>query len=245
MQGWIKLHRALQDWEWKNSPKHVAVFVDILINVNHKDASYRGVKIPAGSMTTSYGAMSNRTGVSIRGIRTVLKDLKSTHEVTQTTTSKYSMISVTNWDKYQSVDTVDDKQTTSKRQANDKQTTTNKNEKNEKNEKNIQSGNPTICEEVINYLNKKTNKNFRHTTKKTQSFINARIKEGYSLQDFKKVIDVKTTQWLYSEEFNRYLRPDTLFSNKFEGYLNDNEVKSPEKRRQDLIIELAEMATEE
>ena len=98
---------------------------------------------------------------------------------------------------------------------------------------NIQSGNPTICEEVINYLNKKTNKNFRSTTKETQRFINARVKEGYSLQDFKKVIDVKTTEWLDDKKFNKYLRPSTLFKGgHFEDYLNHTEVKKPESTEQ-------------
>ncbi len=73
---------------------------------------------------------------------------------------------------------------------------------------------------VINYLNEKANKNFKPTTKKTQSLINARIKEGFSLDDFKKVIDIKCSQWL-GTEMEKYLRPETLFGTKFEGYLNE------------------------
>jgi len=73
---------------------------------------------------------------------------------------------------------------------------------------------------VIDYLNNKANKNFRPTTKKTQSLINARIKEGFTLDDFKKVIDTKCSQWL-GTEMEKYLRPETLFGTKFEGYLNE------------------------
>lgn len=73
---------------------------------------------------------------------------------------------------------------------------------------------------VIDYLNKKTDKNFKATTKKTKSIINARLNEGFELEDFYKVIDIKSSQWLYSD-MCKYLRPETLFSNKFEGYLNE------------------------
>jgi len=75
--------------------------------------------------------------------------------------------------------------------------------------------------EIVNYLNSKTNKNFRSTTAKTIKLIKARLNEGYILGDFKKIIDIKTKEWLNSN-FEKYLRPETLFGNKFEGYLNEN-----------------------
>lgn len=77
--------------------------------------------------------------------------------------------------------------------------------------------------EVVDYLNKKTNKNFKSTTSKTKSLINARRKEGYTLGDFKQVIDIKTKQWQKDSRMNEYLRPETLFGNKFESYLQQTE----------------------
>lgn len=73
---------------------------------------------------------------------------------------------------------------------------------------------------IIDYLNEKTNKHFKATTSKTKSLINARLKEGFTINDFKKVIDNKTTEWLNDSKMSNFLRPETLFSNKFEGYLN-------------------------
>jgi hypothetical protein len=134
MQGWIKLHRQLNNWEWKDSPKHVAVFFDILLNVNHKDKKYRGEIVKAGSMTTSYAAISKRTGVSLQSVRTVIKDLNSTHEITYKSTPKYSMISITNWEKYQGANTVTNNQLTINQQSTNNQLTTNKNVKNVNNE---------------------------------------------------------------------------------------------------------------
>ena len=76
--------------------------------------------------------------------------------------------------------------------------------------------------EIVEYLNLKTKKNFKATTKATQRHINARLEEGYSLENFKTVIDKKTKEWL-GTEMDQYLRPETLFGTKFEGYLNQSD----------------------
>lgn len=75
--------------------------------------------------------------------------------------------------------------------------------------------------EIIDYLNNKANAKYRHTTKATQRLISARISEGYTLNDFKKVIDIKVDDWLNDKKMSMYLRPETLFNGtKFESYLN-------------------------
>ncbi len=76
-----------------------------------------------------------------------------------------------------------------------------------------------IIKEVIDYLNSKANTKYKHTTDKTKKCINARLNEGFTIDDFKNVIDIKTTQWL-GTEWEQYLRPETLFGPKFESYLN-------------------------
>ena len=81
-----------------------------------------------------------------------------------------------------------------------------------------------FAKNVINYLNLKTGSNYKHTTKATLKHINARYKEGFSLDDFKHVIDVKCNQWINDPKMKQYLRPETLFSTKFESYLNQQEV---------------------
>lgn len=79
---------------------------------------------------------------------------------------------------------------------------------------------------IIDYLNEKTNKHFKATTNKTKAVIKARLNEGFTVDDFKKVIDNKTTEWLNDSKMNKFLRPETLFSNKFEGYLNETPKQS-------------------
>ncbi|MCE5093496.1 conserved phage C-terminal domain-containing protein [Staphylococcus chromogenes] len=86
------------------------------------------------------------------------------------------------------------------------------------------SGNPTSYpySDVIDYLNERTGKQYKSTTKKNQTVIRARIDEGFNLDDFKKVIDNKVTEWK-GTDMEKYLRPETLFGTKFEGYLNQQQ----------------------
>ena len=77
----------------------------------------------------------------------------------------------------------------------------------------------SICKEVISYLNLKAKKNFKVDTASHQKFIKARLKEGYVLEDFKKVVDIMVAKW-EGTEYEQYLQPQTLFGNKMDNYLN-------------------------
>ncbi|EOU1739841.1 conserved phage C-terminal domain-containing protein [Clostridium perfringens] len=85
----------------------------------------------------------------------------------------------------------------------------------------IRDTNNIIYSRVIDYLNSKTGKSYKSTTRKTQSLIKARIDEGFNEEEFFKVIDNKVSEWK-GTEYEKYLRPETLFGNKFEGYLNQD-----------------------
>jgi len=80
--------------------------------------------------------------------------------------------------------------------------------------------------EIVNYLNVKANTKYKSTSSKTKDLIKARFNDGFNFEDFKIVIDKKTTEWLKDKKMSAYLRPETLFSNKFEGYLNQVVAKS-------------------
>lgn len=81
--------------------------------------------------------------------------------------------------------------------------------------------NNIIYSRIIDYLNLKTGKLYKSTTKKTQSLIKSRLDEGFNVKEFFKVIDNKVAEWK-GTEYEKYLRPETLFGNKFEGYLNQD-----------------------
>lgn len=87
------------------------------------------------------------------------------------------------------------------------------------NENDNDNENINIIKEIINYLNLRIGSNYKYTTKATQKLINARLKDGYSLENFKVVIDKKVDEWL-DTDMAQYLRPSTLFAGKFDEYLN-------------------------
>lgn len=89
------------------------------------------------------------------------------------------------------------------------------------NQSNIKESNTNeLAKEIIDYLNQKVGTKFKHTTAETKKHINGRIDDGYTLDDFKTVIDKKYAEW-YGTEMQQYLRPSTLFSpTNFENYLN-------------------------
>lgn len=79
--------------------------------------------------------------------------------------------------------------------------------------------------EIIKFLNEKAGTSYRSGSQKTQRLIDARLNEGFSLEDFKRVIVVKCDEWNHEpvdggKDMRKYLRPETLFGTKFEGYLN-------------------------
>lgn len=97
---------------------------------------------------------------------------------------------------------------------------------------NISSLNNNIKENIKNiiiYLNNKCETHFRPSNKSTQKHISARLNEGYTVDDFYKVIDNKVAEWKDNPQMCQYLRPDTLFGTKFESYLNQKMVSTPPK----------------
>ena len=93
--------------------------------------------------------------------------------------------------------------------------------------------------EICEYLNKLTNSNYRSSSKKTQELIKARFNEGYTLDDFKIVIEKKCVEWM-NTDMQKYLRPETLFGTKFEGYLNQ-QVHTKELTTKDLEFDITQV----
>lgn len=95
----------------------------------------------------------------------------------------------------------------------------------------LSSSHSTAAHEIIDYLNSKIGTHYRATTRKTQSLIKARMNEGFTVDDFKKVIDNKSAEWGKDSKMSKYLRPETLFGTKFESYLNQAAVKTKKSKR--------------
>lgn len=84
---------------------------------------------------------------------------------------------------------------------------------------------PSVAEDIVTFLNSVTGSSYRSTTDKTRKLIAARLTEGFTVDDFKTVITKKAKEW-QGTDMAQYLRPETLFGTKFEGYLNQPEVKN-------------------
>lgn len=90
-----------------------------------------------------------------------------------------------------------------------------------------------ISSRVITRLNELANKNYKSTTAKTKSVINARLNEGFTEEDFYTVIENKVRSW-NGTDMNQYLRPETLFGNKFESYLNEKQYSKKQDKKSDI-----------
>nr|DAG25134.1 MAG TPA: hypothetical protein [Caudoviricetes sp.] len=233
--GWIKLNRSIQEnWLWEEKPfDKKSAWIDLLLMANHKNNKFplgnEIIEVEQGSFITSEIKLMNRWGWSKTKLRNFLKLLESEKMITKVVDRKKTTISIVNYKVYQGSE--DQEKTTEKPQEDQEKTIkkpqedTNKNDNNEKNEKNN-----ILVAEIISYLNEKTDKNFKSGVAKNRDLIKARLKEGYSLEDFKKVIDIKVAEWLNDEAMSKFLRPETLFSNKFEGYLNQKPKQEVKKR---------------
>ncbi len=81
---------------------------------------------------------------------------------------------------------------------------------------------------IIDFLNQKLNTKYRYDNTKTQAHIKARFNDGFTVEDFYKVIETKYNEW-YGTDQAKYLRPETLFGTKFESYLNQKAVEKKEE----------------
>lgn len=119
MEGHIKIHRKLLNWEWYSDINTSRLFIHMLLVANWKEQRFRGVMIPRGAFASSVPKLAEETGLSIQEIKTALNHLKSTGEVTCKVTGKYTVFIVNNYHFYQQ----DNRQTNL--QSTDNQPTTN------------------------------------------------------------------------------------------------------------------------
>lgn len=103
---------------------------------------------------------------------------------------------------------------------------------------------PSPIPKIIEYLNTVANKKFKPNTSATTKLLNARLSDGYTLQEIKYVIDNKTAEWL-NTDMQKYLRPETLFNaTKFESYVNEPSYK-PKKSQMDAVQDIMNMSFEQ
>ena len=137
MEGWIKLHRKLLEWEWYDEPNTFRLFMHCLLKANHKDNNYRGQLVKAGSFLTSRDLLAKETGLSTQQVRTSLKRLESTNEITTKKSKKGTVLQVVKYVEYQLVNQQTNQKLTNNQPTDNQQLTTNNNDNNDNNEKKL------------------------------------------------------------------------------------------------------------
>lgn len=136
----IKLNRKILNWQWYSDPCTRDVFIHCLLKANWKSGKWHGYQYQRGQFITSLPSLSSELGLSVRSVRTALDHLKSTGELTDWHDSKIRMITVVNYERYQSSDSLNGRRPTGDRQTTDRQATGDRQQyKNNKNNKNIKN----------------------------------------------------------------------------------------------------------
>ncbi|MCI1894173.1 MAG: conserved phage C-terminal domain-containing protein [Lactobacillus sp.] len=230
--GWIKLYRKTrQSFVWTD-PNLLKLWLLLLIKASHSDSKFlfngQEISVTSGQLVTGAHVLASEMNegvprdkaVTWRSVWRWVKKFENAEMLTIKSTSQYSVITITNFNNYQS----SDKRVTSDCQSTDNQVTTYKNLKNEKNEKNINhssaSAEPHVdFDKLFEYLNEKSGKHFKNTAT-NRKLVHERLREGFTPKDIQTAIDNVTAGWL-GTEMEQYIRPSTIFrASKFEGYVN-------------------------
>ena len=245
--GYIRIHRKLEKWEWYTDSKMVHLFLHLLLRANHEDGKWQGYEIKRGQLITGLFALKASTGISTQSLRTCLERLKSTNEITIKTTNKFSLITILHYNDYQAkynqLTIKSTSQLTNEQQTTNKQLTTNKNEKNEKNEKNYIAFEQAIFEKWNSFV--KTYpilSAVREITDSRRLKIKKRF-EKKSFQDFDSILKAISEQpfllaendkkwkvsfdWLIENDTNYIKISERKYLNKIDFKRKNIEMKEP------------------
>lgn len=143
MEGWIKIHRGLLDWEWYSDTNCVRLALHLLLKANFQTRRWRGITVERGQLVTSRAALARETGLSEREVRTAVSKLERSDFLTCRATSSYTVVTICNYERYQSTDSTerpavgpaDDRAKTSCRPTPDQRATTTEESKKERSNK--------------------------------------------------------------------------------------------------------------
>ena len=227
-KGYLRLFRKFTEWEWYNKPATKIIFLHCLLCANHKEKTWQGIKIKRGQFITSLETLAIANGLTVRQTRTALNDLQMTNEIDRQTTSRYSIITVKNWDLYQPTDKV---KNTPKRQANDKQngtqTTTTNNTNSNTSYINISLSHKEekITKEEREILTNYVKKN-NLASKSVRAYVNAMIKNGDHIEilEQEKTKKTKTLKTNIKSDLKkiRNLYQACYFVGKYGDYTDEN-----------------------
>ncbi|MBR1386276.1 MAG: DnaD domain protein [Bacilli bacterium] len=162
--GFIVINKKILKWEWYQDTNTVRLFLHLLLIANWEDKRWQGIEVKRGQVITSLKHLVQQTKLTLQQVRTSLTRLISTNEITKTTTNKYTVITINNYNRYQDYNKQNNKQITNEQQTNNKQITTTKQINNITNKQYISTTileyveenfgrtlSPVECEEILSW----------------------------------------------------------------------------------------------
>ena len=193
---YVKISRKILDWEWYTDTNTKVLFLHILLKANWKPGRFQGTEVPRGSLVTSQQNMAIETGLTIKNVRTALKHLESTGEVAVKRHPKFSVITVKNYNQYQSSGSqmaVDGQPSGSQVATIEEGKKERKEEYNKSPKGDYESGTPeNSIYATIRELYNSVCGSYPRLVKMSETrkkAINARMKTGYTLDDFKTLFE--------------------------------------------------------
>jgi uncharacterized phage protein (TIGR02220 family) len=234
-QGFIGLHRKIMENQVWCDPHYLKLWLYCLLKASHKKhkilVGNQFIELERGQFVTGRNSLEEELNKGMKPEQRLngltwfryLNNLEKWQMLNIKKTNKYSLVTVVNYDYYQHSDSEVEQQV--EHQLNISCSSVEHQLNTNKNVNNVKKDNKDIYVEIINYLNEKSNSNFTTTAKATVKIINARLSEKFTVEDFKLVIDYCCREWKGKTFPNGklgddYLRPTTLFNEKFDERLN-------------------------
>jgi len=214
--GYIKLHRSLLKWEWYDDFNSLKMLIHLLLTVNYKDKKWHGIIVKAGSRVIGRNKFADEIGLTIQQVRTTLKKLEDSGEITIKTTNKFTVVGLVKWEQLQERDAdvtnkstnkqpTNNQQITNKQPTNNQQITTTKESKEYKERKESKElkNNKTLVNEVFSSYNLFAENNnlpkIQKLTDARKKLVSARLKNP---EDLKKVFEkISNSDFLLNGSF--------------------------------------------
>lgn len=196
------MYRKITDWEWYTDANTFRVFFHLLVSAAHRDIKFKGIELKRGQVITGRMSLAKELGLSEMQIRTVINRLKSTNEITIKATSKYSVVTIVNYDTYQAKPSDEQPAKEPAVGSDDNQVaTTYNNVKNEKKVKNVfiePSG-----KDVSAYM-EKIGLSAECASNTADEFIDHHSARGWLLSNGKKMVDWKAAVRTWIRNKNKW-----------------------------------------
>lgn len=248
MGGYYTVHRSIFDnFLWSDKPfSKGQAWIDLFGKANFKDNEIyiRGIPvlIKRGQTGRSELTLAEDWGWSRGKVRRFLSMLKVRGMIETKQDNKTTITTICNYEDFQSKSEYNStpdgtpnetsSNTPNGHQTDTKQDTNNKGKKNNKEKESNKESFDSEIKEIVEYLNLICKTSYRTTGSKTRSVIKSRLSEKWTVEQFKIVIRKKYNQWAGTKD-EQYLRPETLFGNKFEGYYNQPEISAQQNQQRE------------